>query len=62
MSKCRIENNSSTIEESKMFFKEHLYKESYGDEPYFINVKLDKDGTPILGDGPEKSIAYLFYI
>ena len=44
MSKYRIENNSSTIEEIKTFIKEHLYKDSYDDdEPYFINVKLDKN-------------------
>ena len=56
MSKYRIENNSSTIEEIKTFIKEHLYKDSYDDdEPYFINVKLDKDGMPILGNGSEKN-------
>ena len=56
MSKYRIANNHSTINEIKAFIKNNLYRENLNDDdPYFIGVKLDKDGMPIIGNGSENN-------
>ena len=48
VSKYRHENNSSTVEQVKLFIKERLFSNDLeDDDAYFIGVNLDDNGMPI---------------
>jgi hypothetical protein len=56
VSKYRHENNSSSIEQVKLFIKERLFSNKLeDDDAYFIGVNLDANGMPIIGNGSEKN-------